>query len=150
MHKLDLNTYKNNTNNTAVITHTGKVVNVTHKRVVVALDSNVSCEACNAKAACGVSESNRKEIEISNPTSLFNMGEEVTVVMKKHLGMQAVFWAYLFPFTLLILVLFTTASFLPQWQAGLLALAVLLPYYITLRATKSWFKKAFEVTVLKN
>ena len=150
MHKIDLNTYKNNTTVNNVISHTGKVVNVVGKRIIVALDTNTNCEACNAKAACGVSESNKKEIEVSNANNHFMLHENVTVVMQKQLGMKAVFWAYLFPFTLLIAVLFISASFLPQWQAGILALAVLVPYYFTLYATKSWFKKAFEVTVLKN
>ncbi|HKJ06599.1 MAG TPA: SoxR reducing system RseC family protein [Flavobacteriaceae bacterium] len=150
MHKIDLNTYKKSTVSSNIITHTGKVTNIIGQRVIVALDNNMSCEACKAKAACGVSESNKKEVEVANTNGQFVLNENVTVVMQKQLGMKAVFWAYFFPFTLLITVLFVSASFLPQWQAGLLALLVLIPYYLTLYATKSWFKKAFEVTVLKN
>ena len=96
-----------------------------------------------------MSESRNKEVEIENSANLFRINESVNVVIKKDLGLKAVFWAYVFPFLLLISVLLVSSVFLPEWQAGLLALLVLIPYYIVLHYLNAYFKKKFKISVIK-
>jgi sigma-E factor negative regulatory protein RseC len=72
----------------------------------------------------------------------------VEVVLKKDLGQKAVFWAYIFPFLLMLATLLTSSLFLQEWLAGVLSLLILLPYYGTLYALKDYFKKTFRITVL--
>jgi len=129
--------------------HTGTVSRVSGNTVVVSLDQNVHCESCAAKSACGVSDSRARELEVSNTASSFNLNDPVKVVIKKDLGLKAVFWAYVFPFVLLLAVLLTGSLFLEEWLAGLLALAVLAPYYFVLNRLNSFFRKKFRVSVLK-
>jgi len=148
MEKLDLNSYKNQGQNT--INHEGIISKISNGVLTVSLKGNINCEACNAKAACGVSESNSKEIEIENNNSSFQLNEQVEVILAKQLGLKAVFWAYVFPFVLVLVVLFVSSNFLKEWQAGLIALFVLAPYYFTLYVLKNLFKKTFKVSILKN
>ncbi|MBT8272089.1 MAG: SoxR reducing system RseC family protein [Flavobacteriaceae bacterium] len=129
--------------------HPGKVSGVSGDSVIVTLDQNVHCDSCRIKSACGMSESRSKEIEVSNSAEPFSMNEDVNVVIRKDLGLKAVFWAYVFPFILLISVLLVSSIFLSEWQAGLLALGVLVPYYIMLHYLDSFFRKKFEISILK-
>ena len=135
--------------------HSGTISKITNSTITVALEANINCEACKAKAACGASESSSKEIEIDNPNLLeqtkqrFALNEAVAVEMQEELGLKAVFWAYLFPFILLVSILLFASLFFSEGQAGLIALLVLIPYYITLYLLNAFFKKKFQVSILK-
>jgi sigma-E factor negative regulatory protein RseC len=110
----------------------------------------MNCEACNAKAACGVSESNSKEIKIVNTNRSFQLNEGVNIIMQNELGLKAVFWAYIFPFILVFTVLIVSSNFLKEWIAGLAALFVLIPYYLMLHFFNDSFERIFKVSILKN
>lgn len=131
------------------ITHSGRVSRISGNSVFISLDENIQCEACQVKSACGMSESRVKEIEISNTKETFRVDESVHVVIQKESAVKAVFWAYIFPFILLVSVLLIASMFLKEWQAGLLALFVLVPYYLILRKMDSFFKKSFNISVLR-
>ena len=77
--------------------HSGAITKINNSTITVALEANINCESCKAKAACGVSESNAKEIEIENPLNdldnsgqLFQLNEQVDVLMREELGLKAV------------------------------------------------------------
>ena len=146
MTQLDLDSYKATKDN---IKHEGIISEISENGIIVSLKGNVNCEGCKAQSACGVSDSNDKEIEISNPTQSFQLNEPVDVVLKRELGLKAVFWAYVFPFILMFLVLIITSLFLKEWVAGLFSLAILIPYYFMLFVLKDRFQKAFQVSILK-
>ena len=139
--------------------HSGVISKISNSAITVSLEGNINCESCNAKAACGISESNSKEIEIEikSPPSeragtfqSFKLNEGVDVVMQTELGLKAVFWAYVFPFILMIVVLVVSSNLFKEWIAGLLSLFVLIPYYFMLFVLKNSFRKAFKVSILKN
>ena len=146
MTQLDLDSYKATKDN---IKHEGIISEISENGIIVSLKGNVNCEGCKAQSACGVSDSNDKEIEISNPTQSFQLNEPVDVVLKRSLGLKAVFWAYVFPFILMFLVLIITSLFLKEWVAGLFSLAILIPYYFMLFVLKDRFQRAFQVSILK-
>ncbi len=131
------------------VKHEGVVSNITDRTVTVSLNGNLNCEACNAKAACGVSESNSKEIDVYNITKSLKLDDNVHVVLKKDLALKAVFWAYVFPFILMLTVLLVTSAIFREWIAGLLSIAVLIPYYFILYVLRNSFKKTFKISVLK-
>lgn len=135
--------------NNKTFVHTGTVSTVSGNSVIVSLDQIVHCETCAAKSACGVSDSRERKIEVLNTTATFRIHEPVKVVIKRDLGLKAVFWAYVFPFILLLTVLLTASLFLKEWVAGLLALGILLPYYFVLHQLNSFFRKKFSVSLLK-
>ena len=132
-----------------LVKHEGIVSRVSKNSITVSLKGNLHCEACNAKSACGVSDSDSKEIEIETPSQTLELNENVEVFLKKDLGLKAVFWAYVFPFILLFAVLLVASTLFDEWIAGLLAIGVLIPYYLLLHVLKSSFKNAFKVSVSK-
>ena len=132
-----------------LVKHEGIVSRVSKNSITVSLKGNLHCEACNAKSACGVSDSDTKEIEIETPAQKLELNENVEVFLKKDLGLKAVFWAYVFPFILLFAVLLIASTLYPEWLAGLLAIGVLIPYYLLLYVLKNSFKSAFKVSVSK-
>ncbi len=146
MTQLDLDSYKTKKD---TIKHEGTVSKVSKNTITISLKGNVNCEGCKAQSACGVSDSNDKEIEIENPTQSFQLNETVDLVLNRELGLKAVFWAYVFPFILMFLVLILTSLFLKEWVAGLVSLFVLVPYYFMLFVLKDTFKKAFQLSILK-
>ena len=145
---------KSNSNNNLeigepVVRHEGIVSKISKETITISLKGNIDCEGCKAKSACGVSESNDKEIEVVNSSKILHLNENVEVLLKKNLGLKAVFWAYVFPFILMVTVLLVSSLFLKEWQAGLLALTILIPYYISLHYLNFFFKKKFKVSILK-
>ncbi len=147
MKRLDQNNF--NAVNKYFVKHTGVISKITDRIITVSLEGNLNCEACNAKAACGVSESNSKEIEVVNTDRFFQINEGVDVIMQKDLGLKAVFWAYVFPFILMFAVLLITSIFLKEWIAGLVSLFVLIPYYLMLHFFNNSFERAFKISILK-
>ena len=145
---------KSNINSTdtadeTIVRHEGIVSKIANDVVTISLKGNINCEGCKAKSACGVSESNDKEIEISYSSQPLKLNENVEVLLNKNLGLKAVFWAYVFPFTIMLTVLLIASTLFKEWIAGLLAIAVLIPYYLMLYALKNTFKKAFKLSILK-
>ncbi|MBT8258939.1 MAG: SoxR reducing system RseC family protein [Bacteroidia bacterium] len=129
--------------------HSGTVSRISGDAVIVSLDENVHCDSCQIKSACGMSESRVKEVEVMNTDDSFSIHETVNVMIKKESAIKAVFWAYVFPFFLMLGVLLIASGFLPEWLAGLLALVVLLPYYIVLHYLDPFFKRTFNISVIK-
>lgn len=148
MEKLDLESYRSTTKEG--IKHEGYISNITKEIITVSLKGNVNCEGCKAQSACGVSDSNDKEIEIINNNQSYQLNDSVDVVLEKSLGLKAVFWAYVFPFLLIMTSLVITSNFLKEWIAGLVSLFILIPYYFTLHVLKNSFQKAFRISILKN
>jgi sigma-E factor negative regulatory protein RseC len=129
--------------------HSGIISKINSNSVIVSLEQDLHCESCRAKSACGISESNTKEIEIINSNDSFKINEQVNVILKKALGLKAVFWAYVFPFILMFSTLIIASSFFKEWIAGVLSLVVLLPYYLTLYLLKNTLKHVFQISILK-
>ncbi len=148
MKKLELNNY--NSDNNDSIKHLGFISKITETSTTVSLKENINCSSCKAKSACGVSEEETKEIEIFSTNPSFSINEPVTVVLEKKLGLKAVFWAYFFPFILILTVLIISSIFFKEWIAGLLSIFVLIPYYLILYFSKDSFKKTFNLSILKH
>jgi sigma-E factor negative regulatory protein RseC len=134
---------------TNAFVHSGVVSEINGRSIVVSLDKNVHCESCSAKGACGVSDSASKEVEIIDYEGSFKLNESVKVVLKKNLGQKAVFWAYIFPFLLMLITLLTTSFLFAEWIAGLLSLMILIPYYSMVYAHNNYFKKTFKISILR-
>jgi sigma-E factor negative regulatory protein RseC len=130
-------------------THPGVVSRIAGNSVFVRLDSNVHCESCRAKSACGMSGAAIKEVEVNEPPTTFTLEEPVQVILKKGTGFMAVFWAYILPFLLMMSSLLLALAYVPEWMAGLLALGILVPYYFILHQLTDSFKEKFKVSVIK-
>jgi sigma-E factor negative regulatory protein RseC len=131
------------------ITHPGIIESVNEKQVFVKILAMSACSSCHAKAMCNIAEVEEKIVEIRKEAERnFKEGQEVTVSMKKSLGGKAVFLGYILPFLLLMIVLLTVLLISEnEGLAGLLAIAVLIPYYSLLYIFRDRLKRTFSFSI---
>ena len=130
--------------------HPGIISAINGNSLTVTLEGNLHCDSCKARGVCGLADAPAKAVEISEAEGPYRMHEPVTVIMRKELGHKAVFWAYLFPFLLMVGTLWAASSMLEEWAAGLLSLAVLVPYFAAIRLRKEYFRKTFRITLQRS
>jgi len=132
------------------ITHTGIVKNVEDGKVVVSIVSKASCISCSLKNVCSASDLKEKETVVDMPGAPeYSPGENVTLELSQSAGNWAVAIGYFFPFIVLMLslILFLNAG-LDQGVAGILSLAMLIPYYLVIYLLKGYFRKRFKTKIL--
>ncbi len=130
------------------IKHIGFVKEVKGSSLIVNIINQSACSTCHAQGACSVSDFQDKEIEIANVGNFYSKGQEVTVVFKESQGFKALFYGYILPFVLVLFTLIITVSFSNnELLGGSLALAILIPYYITIYFFRHLLKKVFKFEV---
>ena len=73
------------------ISHKGVIKSITPELTTVEILSTSACAECHAKGMCGMSESKVKEISVpTDPYSVHEVGDEVQVMLKKSMGLKAV------------------------------------------------------------
>ncbi|WP_321335086.1 SoxR reducing system RseC family protein [uncultured Bacteroides sp.] len=135
---------------TNTIKHQGIVENITGSLAFVRIIQTTACTACSAKGYCSSSESKEKIIEVLIPTNLFlKVGDAVLITGETSMGMMAVLWAFVLPFLLLIISLFSMMSLTDgnELLSSSLSLAILVPYYFILWINKERMKKNFSFTI---
>jgi len=116
--------------------------------LIVNIINQSACSSCHANGACSVSDFQDKEIEIANVGNFYTPGQEVTIVFKESQGFTALFYGYVLPFILVLFTLIIAVSlFKNELIAGLLALAILIPYYITIYFFRHLLKNVFKFEV---
>jgi len=125
------------------ISHEGIIDHIDNDTVFVRILSKSACAGCHSKSMCGVSEMTEKLIEVKQNVSGFNQGQTVNVILDRSLGNKAVLLGYLIPFIILITTLLISSSFLSELWSGLLAIAILIPYYLLLFTFKEKLSKTF-------
>jgi positive regulator of sigma E activity len=124
---------------------------VTSDSIIVNIVSQSACSSCHAQGACSVADFQDKEIEITHFSKQYRPGQEVTVVFLQSQGYTAIFWSYFLPFILVFATLIIGVSVTNnELIGGLLALAILIPYYITLYFFRHLLKKVFKFEVEEN
>ncbi len=109
-----------------------------------------ACASCQANGACGMSETAEKKIYVAVEKDRYQKGELVSILMKKSLGLKATFLAYVIPFILIIIALIVMSSIgIKELYAGIIALALLVPYFFILHFFKDKLQKTFQFTVNK-
>jgi len=130
------------------IRHTGFVKEVTETSLIVNIVNQSACSSCHANGACSVSDFKDKEIEITHFNNSYKLGQQVTILFKESKGFTALFYGYVLPFLLMLATLIISGLVTDnELFSGLLSLAILVPYYITLYIFRHLFKKVFNFEV---
>ena len=80
------------------ISHTGTVLEMTPEFTTVEIVAQSACAACHAKSMCGVADEKQKIIMVpTDPYASYKVGDEVLVMLKKSMGMKAVWISYVIP-----------------------------------------------------
>jgi sigma-E factor negative regulatory protein RseC len=130
------------------IKHIGFVKELRGSSLIVNIVNESACSACHAKSSCTVADFQDKEIEISNVAGTYLPGQQVNVVFKETQGFTALFYGYVLPFILVLITLIVSVSYFEnELIGGLLALAILIPYYISIYFFRHLLKKVFTFEV---
>ena len=113
------------------ISHRGRIVSITPERTTVQIVSESACAACHAKGMCSLGDASLKEIEL--PTrgwDNYQVGDEVSVVLRASMGHKAVWLAYVIPLLVMVAALLgTLAAGGSELLAGGLAIGAVALWY---------------------
>jgi len=127
--------------------HKGIVQKSENKSVLVIITAQTACSGCHAEGVCTLSGSEEKVIEV---TGTYNVkpGDEVTVLMKQRSGYAAVLLAYLIPLATIISSLTILIVLkMSELTAGLLSIAMLIPYFAVLFFFRRQINERFVFTL---
>jgi sigma-E factor negative regulatory protein RseC len=129
------------------IYHRGIVQNTGNNSVLVVITSESACSGCHARGACGMSGREYKEIEIPGSYSV-KKGDEVTVRLNLSSGYAAVILAYVVPLVILLVSLIVLNILnVTELMAGLLSMAMLVPYFAILFLLRHRVSQRFIFTI---
>ncbi len=131
------------------IRHSGKIIDITPSEIIVEIVSKSACSSCHAASLCGMSEMEKKRIEVP-ATMGYEIGEEVWVNLKRSMGMKAVWIAYVLPLFLLIAdILILSATGASELLCGLSAIGVIAIYYLGVYLLRNKLKNEYTFYIKK-
>lgn len=129
------------------IQHEGTVQKVGSDSVVVYITSLSACSGCHAEGFCSLSDKKEKTVNIAGRYNV-EPGERVTVVMNESTGLRAVILSYIIPlFILLSAIVILTSLSVNELTAGLISIAVLVPYFVILYFVRHRIDRSFFFTL---
>lgn len=133
--------------NSGTINHEGIVQKADDKSVIVSISAASACSGCHAEGSCTLSDKEEKIIEVSGNYNV-KPGDTVTILMKQSMGYTALFLGYLLPLIAVISILLILISMkVPELGAGLISLAILIPYYVVLFFLRKRINEKFTFTL---
>ena len=131
------------------ISHSGRIVAIDSQSITVEFVTEDACASCHASALCGMSEGKVKTVQV--PSRLgFELGEEVEILLKRSMGMKAVWLAYVLPLFLMVAVLLALSSAgLGELQAGLCGIAAVGLWYLVLWLLRDKLKNEYTFDIKK-
>ena len=134
-----------------VVDHEGVVTSITPTDINVEILNKSMCAACHAKSACTMSDISVKQIQV--PRTLkddYQVGEEVLVVMKKSLGLRAVWISYVVPLIILMILLLSLPYLnFSELASGLIAAVGVCVYYLGVYLFRDKLAKEFTFAIEK-
>ena len=133
------------------IEHQGIIIDIDGKLAHVKIEQTSACASCHVKSVCGASDKSEKIIDANIMDKSLKVGDQVTIIGQKSLGIQAVLLAYILPFIVIIATLFIANIFTTnELIIGTCALASLIPYFVVLRLMRNKIQAKFQFYATKN
>jgi len=131
------------------IVHPGIINKIENDKIIVNIIAQSACASCHAKGMCSVSDLEEKSIEVLKKSGKnYKTGEKVNVAMESSLGTKAVMIGYVIPFLIvLISLIILTIITNNEGFAGLISLALLIPYYFSVYFHRDKLKKTFTFKI---
>jgi len=133
------------------IDHEGKVIEANASYISVEILNKSACSSCHAKGACSMGDIKAKVVEVENRgIDVFNVGEIVNVKLKKTLGYKALWYSYLIPLIILMVLLLSLQSVgLSEPVIGLSIIGAISLYYLVIWLLRDRIKREFIFVVEK-
>jgi len=133
-----------------LIEHNGIIKDIQNNLIQVLITRQSACSDCDAKGACNVSDHQEKVIDIESSDLSFRIGENVVLTGRQSIGFYAVLLAFVLPFLLVLLTLIILHLFMiNEAISGIVALLVLVPYYVILSLFNKRIKANFKFEIRK-
>lgn len=131
------------------IRHQGIIQKVDDEQVYVSIITQSACASCQVKGVCNVTEISEEIVEVPRESGRdYQVGASVNIAMQKSLGTKAVFLGYILPFLVLLAALIISLAITHnEGLSGLIALAVLIPYYFVLHSMRRRLKRTFTFKI---
>lgn len=131
------------------IRHQGVVTGVNGSHLQVKIIQTSACAACSVKGHCTSADTKEKLVEaLADGTSSYEVGDKVWVTGELSMGVMAVLYAFVLPFFVILISLFTCMSLWnDELLAALCSLALLIPYYYVLWMNRTRLGRKFRFTV---
>ena len=127
--------------------HPGVITRMEGSTLTIKIIQTAACATCSVKRACHVSEQKEKYINVPflPRYAHHQVGDEVTLVGKRSMGMRAVLLAFVLPFCILITILALYAHLYPgkEAEAAGISIASLMPYYALLYISREKISQSF-------
>lgn len=134
-----------------IIEHTGIVKSNQNNLIQVMITQKATCGNCDAKGVCPVIDNQEKMVEVESVDSSFLIGDKVILSCQKSNIHQAVFLAFVLPFILILTTLIILQRVISnEVILGLIALSVLLPYFVILSFFKVKLRSKFKFEIRKD
>lgn len=132
------------------IEHSGIVEQIDGDQIKVLIMQQSACSECHAKSLCSVADKKEKIIEVISSDPTLKVGDRVIIYGESSIGLQAVLLAFIIPFVLIFLALLIFQHFIEnELMAGILALLVLVPYYLILFLSNKRLNNKFQFKIKK-
>jgi len=129
----------------------GTVEEISDHRIRVRIHRDSACGQCHVNGICNLSDISERIIETGDNRVDLKVGDIVGVTITRSMGNKAILFGYFLPFLLLITALIILdASGTKEWLSGLISLAALAPYYITLYLFRNRLRRSIAFSVRKN
>ena len=132
-----------------VIKHRGIVKNVEGNLLTVRIVQTSACAGCGAKGYCSSADVRENQVEVLvSDASAYRLGDEVWVMCEMSVGRRAVWWAFVFPFLILLLSLCLFLSL--DWGellAAVFSLLLLVPYYYIMWFFRKRLERQFSFSI---
>ena len=129
----------------------GIVEDIKANRIRIRFQPLSVCDNCQTKSICNLKGNQGNSIEIIDKSGIYEVGDEVNLIIKKSLGYAALFLGYLLPLIIVLLFLFLFFSFgYNEILAGLGSLSMLAAYYLILYLIRSNISDRFKITLEKS
>lgn len=131
------------------VSHKGKIVDINPQYTTVEIVAESACSACHAAGLCGMSEIEKKAIEVpSKGWDNYQIGQEVNVVLRASMGHKAVWLAYVAPLVVLVAVLLgLVAVGVNELVAGLAGLGAVAVYYFGIWLFRDRLRNEYIFTI---
>ena len=130
------------------VSHSGKIIEITPQLITVEIVSESACSSCHAKGLCGLGESKVKTVQVPFDFGNWAIGQEVEVILKRSMGLKAVWVAYVLPLCVLFAVLMgVNATGAGELVSGLCAIGAVALYYLAIFIFRDKLRNEYSFSI---
>ncbi|WP_274957772.1 SoxR reducing system RseC family protein [Millionella massiliensis] len=132
------------------IRQSATVIRVDATQIEVEVCRPEACAACKAKSVCSEGGGQGKRMTLANDGQGYQLGEQITLVMRRSAGLKAVVIAYLVPVILVVaaLLVFQTVQ-IKETVAAISTLVLLGLYFLVIRLLRGRLNRELTIEIEK-